>query len=76
MEGARDVAEPTTGTRGKGAAQRAALGPNATPEQLVREIKRLEAEMLRHARNLEFEEAAARRDEIHDLRQRELGLAG
>ena len=72
MEGARAVAEPAAG-RGKGAAKRAALGPNATPEQLVREIKRLEAEMLRHARNLEFEEAAATRDEIQELRKRRAG---
>jgi excinuclease ABC subunit B len=73
MEGARAVAEPTPGSRGKGAT-RAVLGANATLEQLVREIKRLEGEMLRHARNLEFEQAAAVRDEIHELRKRELGI--
>ena len=74
MEGARAVAEPAAG-RGKGANKHAPLGPNATPEQLAREIKRLEAEMLGHARNLEFEEAAAARDLIHELRQRMLGIA-
>jgi excinuclease ABC subunit B len=74
MEGARAVAEPPPGSRGRGASKHTPLGPNATPEQLVREIKRLEAEMLRHARNLEFEEAAAARDEIHELRRRELGI--
>ena len=31
--------------------------------------------MFKHARNLEFEQAAALRDEIEKLRQRELGLA-
>ncbi|MGH8218269.1 MAG: UvrB/UvrC motif-containing protein, partial [Steroidobacteraceae bacterium] len=45
------------------------------PEALVREIKRLEAEMYRKARNLEFEEAARLRDEIERLKQVELGLA-
>ena len=76
MEGARAVAEPAPGARGKAGKRPALPGPAATPDQLAREIKRLEAEMLRHARNLEFEEAAARRDEIHELRQRLLGLAG
>ena len=47
---------------------------DASPEQIVREIKRLEAEMFKHARNLEFEEAAALRDEIETLKLRELGL--
>ena len=45
-----------------------------TPEQAVRRIKKLEQEMLRHARNLEFEEAARLRDEIQKLRNVELGL--
>ncbi len=45
-----------------------------TPEQAVRRINKLEQEMLRHARNLEFEEAARLRDEIQKLRNVELGL--
>jgi excinuclease ABC subunit B len=44
------------------------------PEHIVRQIKKLEAEMYRKARNLEFEEAARLRDEIGKLRQLELGL--
>ena len=40
----------------------------------MRQIKRLEAEMLRKARNLEFEEAAGLRDEIERLKQLELGF--
>ena len=47
-----------------------------TPEQAVRRIKKLEQEMYKHARNLEFEEAARLRDEIQKLRQVELGLTG
>ncbi len=31
--------------------------------------------MFKHARNLEFEQAAQLRDEIEQLKQRELGLA-
>jgi excinuclease ABC subunit B len=44
------------------------------PEQIVRRIKQLEAEMLRKARNLEFEAAARLRDEIARLKRAELGL--
>jgi excinuclease ABC subunit B len=76
MEGARDSAASATAGPGKkrgGAGP--GLGPAATPEQIGREIKRLEGEMQRHARNLEFEEAAACRDAIHALQQRVLELA-
>jgi excinuclease ABC subunit B len=45
-----------------------------SPEQIVREIKRLEAQMYKHARNLEFEEAARLRDAIEKMKQQELGL--
>ena len=46
------------------------------PEQAIKTIKRLEADMYRHARNLEFEEAARIRDEIERLRQVAFGIAG
>ena len=45
------------------------------PETLARQMKKLEAEMHKRARNLEFEEAARLRDEIERLRQLELGIA-
>jgi excinuclease ABC subunit B len=45
-----------------------------SPEVLVRQIKKLEAEMFKRARNLEFEDAARLRDEIERLKQIELGL--
>jgi excinuclease ABC subunit B len=45
-----------------------------TPEQAVRRIRKLEQEMLKHARNLEFEQAAKLRDEIQRLRNVELGI--
>jgi excinuclease ABC subunit B len=44
------------------------------PEVLVRQIKKLEGEMFKKARNLEFEEAARLRDEIERMKQLELGL--
>ncbi|MDX5446402.1 MAG: excinuclease ABC subunit UvrB [Zoogloeaceae bacterium] len=40
---------------------------------LAREIKKLEKAMQEHARNLEFEQAAAMRDELFRLRQRAFG---
>lgn len=40
-----------------------------TPQQLEKEISKLEAAMYQHAQNLEFELAAQKRDKIHQLRQ-------
>jgi excinuclease ABC subunit B len=44
------------------------------PEQLSREIGKLERQMYEHARNLEFEEAARLRDEIRRMEERNLGM--
>ena len=71
MEGARSEA-PTPGGRRRGEKPRAPA--DLRPEALVKEIKKLEAEMFRKARNLEFEEAAALRAEVEKLKQLELGL--
>jgi excinuclease ABC subunit B len=46
------------------------------PEQLAREIGKLERQMYEHARNLEFEEAARVRDEIRHMEERNLGMTG
>jgi excinuclease ABC subunit B len=72
MEGARAAAPTPTGRKkGKGEA----LAPaDLRPETLVRQIKKLEAEMYKRARNLEFEQAARLRDEIERLKQLELGF--
>ena len=43
-------------------------------EKLTQRIRKLEQEMYRHARNLEFEEAARLRDEVHRIKQYGLGL--
>jgi excinuclease ABC subunit B len=75
IKGVRDVME---GARAPGeeGGERIAVPPRSgrvTPEQAVKQIKKLEAEMMRLARNLEFEQAAKLRDQIADLRQRALG---
>jgi excinuclease ABC subunit B len=44
-----------------------------TEKQLAKEIKRLEKAMQEHAKNLEFEEAAAARDELFRLRTQAFG---
>jgi excinuclease ABC subunit B len=45
-----------------------------TPEQLIKRAAKLEKRMLKHARDLEFEEAARLRDEIQRMRQLGFGL--
>jgi len=70
MEGARSAEE-----RGGDRALLGGDGGGLRPEQGVKAIKRLEAEMYRHARNLEFEEAARIRDEIERVRQATFGTA-
>jgi excinuclease ABC subunit B len=42
-------------------------------EALAHEIRRVEKEMLEHARNLEFEQAAQARDHLRELKQRLFG---
>jgi excinuclease ABC subunit B len=68
MEGARSVQERELA----GASVNYAQLP---PEQAAKRIKKLEAEMQKLARNLEFEQAARLRDEIHQLRQAAFGLS-
>ena len=57
------------------AAQETATYDAMSEKQLTREIKRLEKEMGEHARNLEFEKAAATRDELFRLKERMFGVA-
>jgi excinuclease ABC subunit B len=65
MEGARSVQEDLVRESG--------LEYALPPEQAVKRIKKLEAEMMKLARNLEFEQAARLRDEIQRLRQSAFG---
>jgi excinuclease ABC subunit B len=74
MEGAREPAPAKSGPGRKKSSVGPGMGPAATPEQIGRELKRLETEMLRHARNLEFEEAGACRDAILALKARLLEI--
>jgi excinuclease ABC subunit B len=71
MEGARS-ATPGMGRRSAAAAGRRArqeeLEIPDDPRALGRLLEKLEAQMLEHARNLEFEEAAALRDRIKEIR--------
>jgi excinuclease ABC subunit B len=60
--GARRVAEPRSEYR------------NLSPEQLMKQIARLEKQMFSHARNLEFEAAAQLRDQVQELRRIGFGL--
>ena len=72
MEGARRM--PTRG-RAKGkkvAEERVAYGAeiaSLSPAALARKLKQLEAQMHEHAKNLEFEEAAALRDQLAEIKQ-------
>ncbi|WP_417878686.1 excinuclease ABC subunit UvrB [Vibrio sp.] len=49
-------------------AEQAAEYQALTPQQLEKQINQLESEMYQHAQNLEFEQAAQKRDEIEKLR--------
>ncbi len=57
-------------------AQEAAKYEAMSEKALAREIKRLEKAMQEHAKNLEFEQAAAARDELFRLKQLAFGDSG
>lgn len=46
----------------------------STPKALAKAIAELEEKMYQHAENLEFEEAANIRDQIHNLRNEGFGI--
>lgn len=77
MEGARSEAGNRRGgkssTRGRAAvAEPAAEYAGLSPQQAAGAIRKLEAQMYKHAQNLEFEDAARLRDQIHQLREQAL----
>jgi excinuclease ABC subunit B len=80
MEGARSEAaneKSRAGGRGKSdrkVAESALDYSTLSPEQIAARIRKLEAQMYKHAQDLEFEQAARVRDEIHKLRSE--GLIG
>jgi excinuclease ABC subunit B len=72
MEGARRMP-----TRGKDKARKVAESraaysaevANLSPAALSRKLTQLEAQMHEHAKNLEFEQAAALRDQLAEIKQ-------
>jgi excinuclease ABC subunit B len=56
------------------AAEESAEYASLAPDALGRLLTKLEKEMFTHARNLEFEQAAALRDQIETIKQRNLGV--
>jgi excinuclease ABC subunit B len=82
MEGARE--DPSARGRGRARGKGAAAQPSRKVAEQAADyktldaraaaalIKRLEAEMYRHAKDLEFEDAARLRDEIHRVREQAL----
>jgi len=76
LEGARE--EGGSG-RGKGKSRRGMVAEEPAdyralgPAEIASKLKALEQQMYQHARDLEFEEAARIRDEIHKLQEASLG---
>ena len=73
-----DIMESAYPVPGRG---RRRIGEDATryesmsPEELLKKAQRLEKRMLKHARDLEFEEAAKLRDEIQKMRELGFGIS-
>jgi excinuclease ABC subunit B len=53
-----------------------ALVEDMSEKDIAREIKRLEKQMIEHAKNLEFEKAARVRDQLHVLKAQAFGAPG
>ncbi len=71
-EGASRGGRNAKGTRARAVAEQAADYAALSTQQAAAMIKKLEAQMYRHAQNLEFEDAAKLRDQIHQLREQAL----
>ena len=72
MEGARRMPTRSKSKAKEAGEPKVAYGAeleNLTPSALARKIKQLESQMHEHAMNLEFEEAAALRDQLAELKQ-------
>ena len=71
-----EAAYPVPGRSGRKAADRKGVYEVMSPAQLLKRAAKLEKKMLKHARDLEFEEAANLRDEIQAIRAMGLGIDG
>ncbi|MEX2516867.1 MAG: UvrB/UvrC motif-containing protein [Gammaproteobacteria bacterium] len=72
MEGAYAAAQHKQ--KGRKVVETAAEYEVLSPELAMKKIKQLEEQMYKHARDLEFEDAARIRDQIHELQTQGLGL--
>jgi excinuclease ABC subunit B len=70
-----EAAYPVPGRGRKRIAEDATPYESMTPEEVLRKAQKLEKKMLKHARDLEFEEAARLRDEIHRMREIGFGIS-
>ena len=71
-----EAAYPVPGRGPRKAAEKGAEYRSMSPAELDRKVNQMEKQMLKAARDLEFEEAARLRDEIHRAREIGLGLSG
>ncbi|EHC52843.1 Excinuclease ABC subunit B, partial [Salmonella enterica subsp. enterica serovar Give str. S5-487] len=55
--------------KGRSTAKAGIVELDMTPKALQQKIHELEGQMMQHAQNLEFEEAAQIRDQLHQLRE-------
>ena len=69
-----EAAYPVPGRGRRRIAEDATAYESLTPEQVIRKAQKLEKRMLKHARDLEFEEAARLRDKIQKMREIGLGI--
>ncbi|MDH3441456.1 MAG: excinuclease ABC subunit UvrB [Gammaproteobacteria bacterium] len=70
-----EAAYPVPGRGRKRVAEDATRYESMTPQELLRKAQKLEKKMLKHARDLEFEEAARLRDEIQRMREIGFGVS-
>ena len=69
-----EAAYPVPGRTGRKVGDKKGVYEVMSPEQLLKQAAKLEKKMLKHARDLEFEEAAKLRDEIQSMRAEGLGI--
>jgi excinuclease ABC subunit B len=72
MEGARDANERSGRGRGRKVAEPQSDYSTLSPEQAVAKVRKLEAQMYKHAQDLEFEAAGRIRDEIQKVKSQAL----
>jgi excinuclease ABC subunit B len=70
----KDLIDGVYDAQADGRAREDARFESMSEKQIAREIKALEKKMLEHAKNLEFEQAAAMRDRLAELKKRVFGV--